>query len=149
MQTRWLGFAKDKRGSVLLETALMITVLLVLAFGMIDFGRLMYTTNNLVSAAREGARVGAVQSTNISDSVKAIAKRRFNSFTFGGDNLADSNVVVIDSSAAAKTPPFVGDTIKYAFKWITPGACLLHFASCSTNRTTLHVFGAFRYEASP
>src|SRR5262249_35423309 len=50
METRQRSFVQKQDGSVILETALMITVLLILMFGMIDFGRVMYTSNSLVSA---------------------------------------------------------------------------------------------------
>ena len=60
MDRRQRTFFQKQDGSVILETALMITVLLILMFGMVDFGRVMYTSNSLISAAREGARSGAV-----------------------------------------------------------------------------------------
>src|SRR5262245_50637019 len=92
-------FSQKQDGSVILETALMILVLLVLTFGMIDFGRVMYLSNNLISAAREGARGGAVMASPVSvSSVKTIVKNRFNSYTFGGDNLKDADITVTDNS---------------------------------------------------
>lgn len=49
-----------KKGQVLVETACVLPLLLVLIFGMVDFGRAMYTKNTLNNAARSGARVAAV-----------------------------------------------------------------------------------------
>ena len=74
----------------------MITVLLMLMFGMVDFGRVMYTSNSLISAAREGARFGAVQpyAVDVPCAIKDTVEARFNSYTFGGDNLKDANITV-------------------------------------------------------
>ena len=36
-----------------------VTIILMLLFGVVDMGRALYTANNLVSAAREGARFRA------------------------------------------------------------------------------------------
>ena len=51
---------KNNRGQVLVETALILPLLLLLIFGMVDFGRAMYTKNTLTNAARSGARAAAV-----------------------------------------------------------------------------------------
>ena len=51
-------FFQKQDGSVILETAMMLTVILILTFGMVDFGRVMYTSNSLISAAREGVASG-------------------------------------------------------------------------------------------
>lgn len=53
---------KNNRGQVLIETALILPLLLLLIFGMVDFGRAMYTKNTLTNAARSGARAAAVTS---------------------------------------------------------------------------------------
>ncbi len=83
METRQRTFFQKQDGSVILETALMITVLLLLMFGMVDFGRVMYTSNSLISAAREGARGGAVLPTpwtSPTDQGRSY-EARFNSYT--------------------------------------------------------------------
>ena len=51
-----------KNGQVLVETAIILPLLLVLLFGLVDFGRAMYTKNTLNNAARSGVRVAAVTS---------------------------------------------------------------------------------------
>ena len=47
-------------GQALVEFALVIPVFLLLLFGVIDFGRYVYTANGLSQAAREAARTGSV-----------------------------------------------------------------------------------------
>jgi len=144
MDMRRRTFLEKQDGSVILETALMIAVLLMLTFGMVDFGRVMYASNSLVSAAREGARAGAVQSPVDAAAIKAIAESRFNSFTFGGDNLKDADVAVTDNSGSS--PPSVKVVITYSFKWITPMARLMGWTSGASFASTLHASAEYRYE---
>ena len=48
------------RGQALLEFALVFPVLVVLLFGIVDFGRAIYDYNTLANAARAGVRVAIV-----------------------------------------------------------------------------------------
>jgi Flp pilus assembly protein TadG len=58
-------FGKDKhkseRGAALMEFAIAATVFLTALFGVIEFGRLLWTHNALRDAARRGARYAAVR----------------------------------------------------------------------------------------
>lgn len=51
---------RRERGQALVEFALVFPIFLVLVFGLIDVGRLVYVDNALSQAAREGARWGSV-----------------------------------------------------------------------------------------
>lgn len=51
----------DSRGAVFVEFAFLLPILLVLTFGLIEFGLFMYNQQVLANAAREGARYGIVQ----------------------------------------------------------------------------------------
>jgi hypothetical protein len=50
-----------RRGQALVEFALVLPIFLVLLFGIIDLGRYIYMNSTLSEAAREGARVAAVE----------------------------------------------------------------------------------------
>ncbi|WP_344125586.1 TadE family protein [Luedemannella flava] len=50
------------RGAAAVEFALVLPVLLILVFGIIDFGRMLNAKITLTQAAREGARAAAVSS---------------------------------------------------------------------------------------
>ena len=54
------GRNNRERGAEVLEMALMMPLLLLLIFGMIEFGWFFYLQHNLQAAAREGARTGAM-----------------------------------------------------------------------------------------
>ena len=111
---------RSRDGSVIMETALMITILLVLMFGIIDLGRALFTENNLVSAAREGARYGAAYPTNPPDpdSVRLRVKNHFS--PFGGPALTDANITLTNLPVTG--PPYESIRVKiaYRFTWITP-----------------------------
>jgi hypothetical protein len=50
----------DDRGAAAVELALVLPVLLLILFGIIDFGRMLNTQITLTEAAREGARATAL-----------------------------------------------------------------------------------------
>ena len=53
-------FRRNRRGSAAVEFALVLPVLMLLLFGIIDFGRMMNARITLSEAAHEGARAAAV-----------------------------------------------------------------------------------------
>ena len=55
---------KTNRGQSMLELALVLPVLLLLLFGIFEFGRLFHDYMVITSAAREGARSSAVGASN-------------------------------------------------------------------------------------
>ncbi|MDE2343793.1 MAG: pilus assembly protein [Betaproteobacteria bacterium] len=57
---------KKEAGSVVVEFALVLPLLLLILFGTIEFGIMMYDQAIITNAAREGARWGAVQSVGLS-----------------------------------------------------------------------------------
>jgi Flp pilus assembly protein TadG len=53
-------YIKSQNGQSLVEFALLLPVLVLIVFGIIEWGRLWMTMNVLTGAAREGVRVAAV-----------------------------------------------------------------------------------------
>jgi TadE-like protein len=54
-----------ERGQSLVEFALVFPIFILMFFGLVDGARLVYTNSQLGQAAREGARVAAVESSNM------------------------------------------------------------------------------------
>lgn len=48
----------------MVELALLLPLLLLILFGMVEFGRAWYVTNTLTNAAREGARRASISPTD-------------------------------------------------------------------------------------
>lgn len=66
---------RSTRGQAVLELALVLPILLLLVFGIVEFGRIFNASLIITQAAREGARVGVVGGidTEIEDTVRGIA----------------------------------------------------------------------------
>lgn len=95
--------SKKERGSVLVEFAIVLPLLLIILFGIIEFGLLMYNKQVLTNAAREGARYGVVvKANNYLDSdvigrVKDYSGEHL--ITFGNDTTIDDPIVMaVDSN---------------------------------------------------
>lgn len=54
------SFSKQQQGTSVAEFAIVASVFFMMIFGIIEFGRLMYTHNALTDAARRGARYAAL-----------------------------------------------------------------------------------------
>lgn len=63
MRTRWRGWTSRPLGQGLVEFALVLPVFLIILFGLIDMGRYVFLNSVLSQAAREAARVGAVEAS--------------------------------------------------------------------------------------
>jgi Flp pilus assembly protein TadG len=63
---------KRERGAALLETALVLPLVLLVAVGIFEFGRAFQTWQVLTNAAREGARVAILPGANL-DTITARA----------------------------------------------------------------------------
>lgn len=99
--------ARD-RGAAAVEMALVLPVLLLLVFGIIDFGRMLNAQITLTEAAREGARA-SVLGANPSAAV----------------NAASTNLGTVGTTTTAcPTNPAAGDnatvTTTYTFQFVTP-----------------------------
>ena len=58
------GLSRSERGSTVVEFAMAAAVFFIMIFGIIEFGRLLYTHNALTDAARRGARYAVLHSEN-------------------------------------------------------------------------------------
>lgn len=70
-----LWSVRSSRGQAILELALVLPVLLLLVFGIVEFGRIFHAYLVVTQAAREGARVGVVGGTDadIEEAVRQVA----------------------------------------------------------------------------
>ena len=64
-----------RRGNAVLEAALVIPILLYLAFGTVEFGYFFYVKNNVQGAAREGVRAGIPPGATNTDVTSAISSQ--------------------------------------------------------------------------
>lgn len=65
---------KNKEGQTIIEFALLLPILLMVLFGIIEFGRAMTVINLLNTASREGARLAVPASFSESDTLSVMAR---------------------------------------------------------------------------
>lgn len=154
LSVRFVGFrlrrlARDRRGAAVVEFAIIFPVLAMLIFGVIDFGRAFFLRNNLVAAAREGARSGAVMTFPCDGTAADAMRTRVRAYvtTFGGDAPTDAQITVSTPGACSGGVPTdvqVGVS-NYAFVPITP---IFRFINYST-AMRINVSATYRWEQSP
>jgi Flp pilus assembly protein TadG len=117
----------NQRGAVALEFALIAPVLLLLVFGIIDFGMLLHTKTMITDAAREGARDGSISHS------EAVVKSSVTSAL--GDIPAKDVTITVGCTGPApsytpcpaggfdanvKSGGTVSVTVAYHYTWLTP-----------------------------
>ena len=89
-----------QRGAAAVELAIILPFLVVLVFGMIEFGIMFYDKSVLTNASREGARAGI---TGLGDpEIKQIVLNycNVNLVNLGGNDAFDPNKILISSDAS-------------------------------------------------
>lgn len=110
-----------RRGSAVLDAALVFPVLLSLTFGCIEFGHYFYVKHTLQGAAREGARAAATGTLN-SDVTTAVGN------SMGAAGISAYTVAIRDATDTSNititaTTPIAGTAIlvKVSCNWGTVG----------------------------
>ena len=109
MKTRRNGAAPTvERGAAAVELALVLPILLLLVFGIIDFGRAYFGQISLNAAAREGVRLAALGDTaGVTARVQQAAP-----------GLSGVSATVDQACPAAPGPAdFAQVTVTYNFQW--------------------------------
>lgn len=106
---------RQDRGAAAVELAIVLPVLLLVLFGLIDFGRAFNANMALTQAAREGARVAA-----LGGDFGQVQKRTWEAATFPGGGSAGVTVTV--SACPASPGPTSAATVRAAhtFEFVTP-----------------------------
>jgi len=129
---------RDDRGAALVEFAIVLPMLLLVVWGIVDFGRLFFTSNSLATSVREGARYAAVLSSP-SAGTAAIKSKVQASFTpFGGPALTAGLITVLDNSLVDGTVTV--RITNYPAPIITPMSALFGTTRTMTRQAT------FRWE---
>ena len=109
--SRKVARRRPDAGVALIEAAFILPLLLLLAMGMLDFGRAFHAKHVLDEAAREGCRVAVVTSPD-----PDIVDARVNS-VLSAAGLAATSVDVAGPDAAR----MVTVTVHSTFTFVTPG----------------------------
>jgi len=127
----------DHRGAAAVEFALVIIPLILLVFGTVEFGVLMYNQQVITNASREGARAGIVAQTPrvTSGEISTVVNTYTTShlITFGA---ANTPVTTVNAAGAGFGDDLtVNVTYQYSFLVIpnfVPGIAALRTMSATT-----------------
>ncbi|MDQ0350782.1 Flp pilus assembly protein TadG [Alkalibacillus filiformis] len=111
---------KSQKGQGLVEFALTFTLLAILLFGIMDFGRVLYMNLALEHASREGARIaslGADDITIIDTTVDAAV----------GVAISDDHITLTPETDR-ESGEYASVTINYEVSFITPLTALMQSA---------------------
>lgn len=112
MARRAIGaFFRRERGQALVEFALVVPVLVLILFGVVETGRMFNAWLVAANAAREGARVGAVQASSSEITARVLA---------AAPNLDPSKITVEVVNAQGAPGTAVTVRVRYSFLFIVP-----------------------------
>jgi Flp pilus assembly protein TadG len=103
MKTRRQTPAKqDRRGTALVEMALVLPIFVAVTLGIVEFGRAMMVGQLVTNAAREGARLGIIDGSTNQDVIDYIEGFLTES---AGVDAADLNIVITVTPAEGNPNP--------------------------------------------
>jgi len=104
----------NERGAALIETAITIPIILLIAVGIFEFGRAYQTWQVLTNAAREGARIAILADKTDADVTTAVR----NYMQSGGLPNYASAPVLIDRAVVMGTNTGSRITVNYPFQFM-------------------------------
>jgi len=106
-----------ERGAVAAEFALLLPVILLVLFGTIEFGMIMYSRELITNASREGARAGIVQ---VSPKPTAGAITTIATTYLTGTGIKPADVTITVTGAGGVNPATLTVTATYRYPWLIP-----------------------------
>lgn len=139
---------KSERGNAMVEFAIVLPLLLIVVFGIIDFGRALYTANNLTAAVREGARLASTQispdpTTAASQAAVTTAVTNY-VVAFGGNAGAPQVAETFNGGAPPNMQSITVQIVSYPFTPLTPIANFVGFGTIQMSPSA-----TFRWEGAP
>ncbi len=138
---------RSERGAAMVEFAIVLPILLLLVFGIIDFGRALYTLNNLTAAVREGARLASTQISpdpTTGGSMSAVSTAVTNYVVAFGGNSGPPTISETFSGAPPNMQSVTVRIVNYPFTPITPLAALAGLGTIQMSPSA-----TFRWEGAP
>ncbi len=138
-------FRQTEAGQSLVEFTMILPIFLVLMFGLVDFGRAFYTWLLVTNAAREGARVAAVQAD-----YATVQDRIYDSFcsNYPSDcSLDPGKLGITPDNIQGSRGSAVSIDLAYDFEFVTPlGSILQLIGGSSLAAPTISAHSSMRLE---
>jgi Flp pilus assembly protein TadG len=140
---------REDRGAVIVEFALIAPLLLMLVFGIIDFGWMIDRSNVVNNVARDAARTASLDGSYADITKVATDELKDIGVTYPGPSAtvtvtcttpSGTTCTSADYDTKAVSGSAVKVTISYKHKWITPVGAICGFfggGSCTGNTITL------------
>ena len=150
----WLRRARREEGTVLIETAFVLPIMLLVCVGILEFGRAYQTWQVVTNAAREGARV-AVLPDYSDDSVRARVKTYLKNGGLPATIVDSANTKVLITETTipiavggATTAPAAKIVVEYPFEFMVlqPVAQLVVNGSTAGDAFTMRMTSIMRNE---
>lgn len=125
------------RGQAIVETTLIIIILLMLVLGVVEYGWVMWVTNAVTSAAREGARVAAVTEDLASNTGDVVTRAQ--QVLTNAQLTAPATVTI--NPVSPNRGDMVAVTVQLTYTPITGAPALINLNTFAVRRTT-----TMRYE---
>lgn len=106
---------KSDHGAAIVEFALVVPILIMLVFGIAEFGRAWFTQSNLAAAAREGARAAALGGDGEAAAEKVLAATH----TAGTVQQSIASCPPVSTVPVGGTPSNVTVTVTHTWKSAT------------------------------
>ena len=114
------SFILSQKGATAVEFAIVLSLLITLIFGIIEFGLFIFNRQVITNAAREGARYGIIaRQPRISDNgIKAKVREYAEDHlvTFGEDVLTDDDIFIFAPCTTFQCD--LGVTVDYTYKFL-------------------------------
>ena len=138
-------FRQTEVGQSLVEFSMILPLFLVLLFGLVDFGRAFYTWLLVTNAAREGARIAAVQSD-----AATVDARIYDSFcsSYPTDcSLEPGKLTITKTNIQGSRGSAVSIDVVYDFEFVTPiGGIMGFIGGSSLAEPTISAHSSMRLE---
>lgn len=138
---------RSTRGAAMVEFAIVLPIILLVSFAIVDFGRALYTVNNLTAAVREGARLASTQinpDPTTAGSKSAVSTAVTNYVVAFGGNAGAPTVNETFTGALPNLQAITVQITAYPFTPITPLANLVGLGTI-----TFSPSATFRWEGAP
>jgi len=143
-----LRFRRDTRGAALLEMALALPMMLLVAAGIFEFGRAYQTWQIITNAAREGARIAVLPGTTdsmVTDRVKTYMSDGQLS-DYAAATVAIKRDATISMGAGTATASRITISYPFTFVVLQPISKLINPSSTAGAPLTMSVSALMRNE---
>lgn len=110
----------SERGIVAVEFALLLPVFLMILFGILEFGRMMYGREIVTNAAREGARAGIVARAPATTKPSGATITAIANNYLTGTGISPASVTFTPVGAQSAYPAALTVSVVYRYSFLVP-----------------------------